>query len=98
MCEAFLASLHSAGHLEKRSTPQFYDPEAELFLNCRQVVGRCPIQGCASEHGYADECSLGHQYEPIELLDPRSTLSGKRPEMREVTNWCIDLNSFRQAL
>jgi methionyl-tRNA synthetase len=31
-------------------------------------------------------------------LDPVSTLSGKRPAMREVTNWYIDLGSFREPL
>ena len=30
-----------------------------MFLNGRQVTGRCPIPGCASERAYADECSLG---------------------------------------
>lgn len=93
-----LATLHRNGFLKKLSTPQFYDPDREIFLNGRQVEGRCPINGCGSEKAYADECSLGHQYEPKELLEPRSVLTGTRPEMRDVTNWYIDVPAFRELL
>ncbi|MBN2737583.1 MAG: class I tRNA ligase family protein [Spirochaetales bacterium] len=93
-----LKTLHKNGHLVKLSTRQFYDKEHETFLNGRQVLGQCPIQGCASEKGYADECDLGHQYEPHELLNPKSTLSGKKPEMKEVTNWYLRLPDFIENL
>jgi methionyl-tRNA synthetase len=93
-----MRTLHAAGHLQQRSTLQFYDPEAETFLNGRQVVGRCPIAGCKSEKAYAEECSLGHQFEPSELIAPRSTLSDQRPEMREVSNWYLPLEPFLAVL
>jgi methionyl-tRNA synthetase len=93
-----LETLHRNGWLVKRTTPQFYDAKRETFLNGRQVVGRCPIAGCQSEKGYADECSLGHQYEPKELIAPKSTLTGDVPEMRDVTNWYVPLDKFRDAL
>jgi methionyl-tRNA synthetase len=93
-----LETLHKNGHLVKRTTPQFYDAKRETFLNGRQVVGRCPIAGCQSEKGYADECSLGHQYEPKELIAPKSTLTGDVPEMRDVTNWYVPLEKFGDVL
>ncbi len=86
--------LYDHGSLVKDSTPQFFDPEIGVFLNGRQVVGKCPFEGCTSEHGYADECALGHQYAPSELLNPVSTLSGKTPELREVTNWYFKLDEY----
>ena len=95
---AVIESLYANGHLVKMSTSQFYDAEAGVFLNGRQVVGQCPITGCQSERGYADECSLGHQYMPADLINPRSTLSGKKPEMRDVTNWYLKLESFHKLL
>lgn len=98
MTDEFIRGLYENGHLVKLTTSQFYDPEAGTFLNGRQVVGRCPIEGCSSERGYADECSLGHQYMPADLIDPKSTLTGKRPEMRDVTNWYFKLDSFRELL
>jgi len=79
--------LMEKGGLEMLSTPQFYDEEAGVFLNGRQVIGRCPIAGCQSDKAYADECSLGHQYMPHELIDPISVVSGKKPAFRNVTNW-----------
>lgn len=89
-----LERLYKNGHLKKRSTPQFYDAKMNAFLNGRQVIGRCPIPGCKSEKAYADECELGHPYEPKDLIAPKSALSGETPEMKDVTNWYIDLADF----
>ncbi|MCR4956266.1 MAG: class I tRNA ligase family protein [Lachnospiraceae bacterium] len=91
-------NLYKNGHLTKMSTPQFFDPVKKVFINGRQVVGKCPIEGCCSEKGYADECDLGHQYSPSELIDPISTLSGEKPELREVTNWYFDLDECMDML
>ncbi|MFW6269047.1 MAG: class I tRNA ligase family protein [Bacillota bacterium] len=94
----FIKTLYNNGHLKKITTSQFYDPEKEVFLNGRQVIGECPIDGCTSEKAYADECSLGHQYMPQDLINPKSTLSGKKPEMRDVTNWYFKLDEFHKLL
>jgi methionyl-tRNA synthetase len=94
----FLQTLYDNGHLEKLATRQFYDPERETFLNGRQVLGTCPVEGCRSEKAYADECSLGHQYEPKDLINPKSVLSGETPEMREVANWYLKLPAFKPLL
>ncbi|MCL2741382.1 MAG: class I tRNA ligase family protein, partial [Oscillospiraceae bacterium] len=94
----FIVRLHENGCLLRMSSPQFYDPDLGVFLNGRQVVGQCPIQGCASEKGYADECSLGHQYMPTELLEPRSALTGKVPIMKDADNWYLDSERFRGLL
>ncbi len=96
--ENFIKALNENGHLQKRSTLQFYDAKAETFLNGRQVVGRCPVQGCKSENAYADECDLGHSYAPEDLIAPKSTLTGTTPQMRPVENWYFDLPSFTEFL
>lgn len=89
--EEIFNKLYENGYLKKMSTLQFYDEEKGVFLNGRQVLGKCPYEGCQSEKGYADECDLGHQYQPKELIDPISTLSGKKPVLREIGNWYFDL-------
>ncbi len=94
----FITTLYRNGWLEKLVTKQFYDTKYKCFLNGRQVVGKCPIENCQSEKGYADECDLGHQYMPEELIDPKSTLSGETPEMRDVTNWYFKLTEFNSLL
>ncbi len=91
-------TLLERGYLKQMSTPQFYDPEFHVLLNGRQVIGKCPIEGCCSEKGYADECDLGHQYAPSELIDPKSALSGKTPELREVQNWYFSLDDFTEVM
>ena len=96
--EAFIKKLHENGWLHKRSTLQFYDPQAGTFLNGRQVQGHCPVQGCKSEHAYADECDLGHSFAPEDLIAPKSSLTGVTPEMRPVENWYFDLPAFTEFL
>ena len=93
-----ISRLHERGYLRKLSTRQFYDTQAEQFLNGRQVIGRCPVQGCKSEKAYADECDLGHQFDPEELIAPVSQLTGTTPELRPVDNWYFDLPAFRDSL
>jgi len=98
MCGTLFSTLHAHGHLRKMSSSQFYDPKVGALLNGRQVVGRCPIPGCASEKAYADECALGHPYEPKELIEPRSTLTGETPELRAIENWYAQTVPFRGAI
>ncbi|MDE5764244.1 MAG: class I tRNA ligase family protein [Ruminococcus sp.] len=96
--DRFISSLYRKGQLDKITTMQFYDEEAGCFLNGRQVIGKCPVEGCTSEKGYADECDLGHQYMPENLLNPVSTLTGKTPSMKPVTNWYFKLRDYGQLM
>ena len=98
MSDYFLNTLHKNNHLIKLKGAQFFDTGRNVFLNGRQVLGRCPVEGCRSEKGYADECDLGHQYQPQELIDPRSTLTGMTPVLREAENWYVKMDSFLELL
>ncbi len=98
LTDELMQQWYENGYMEKMVTRQFYDAKAGQFLNGRQVVGRCPFENCNSDKGYADECSMGHQYMPEELIDPKSTLTGETPEMRDVTNWYIDLTKFQSLM
>lgn len=91
-------TLYKNGYIKKMSMPQFYDEEKKMFLNGRQVTGKCPIPGCTSEKAYADECSSGHQFLPSELINPVSCLSNKKPVLRNVENWYFDLEYFIHAI
>ncbi|MBR3283581.1 MAG: class I tRNA ligase family protein [Ruminococcus sp.] len=94
----FISSLYKKGQLNKITTMQFFDEKAGMFLNGRQVVGKCPVEGCTSEKGYADECDLGHQYMPENLINPVSTLTGETPTMKPVTNWYFKLRDYEQLM
>lgn len=85
--EEIFNTLFENGYIKKMSALQFYDEDKNTFLNGRQVIGKCPIAGCNSDKAYAEECSLGHQYMASELINPVSTLSGKKPILKSVDNW-----------
>lgn len=93
-----LQALYENDWLKPIDSKQFYDAQAGMFLNGRQVLGRCPVAGCKSENAYADECSLGHSYDPQDLIAPKSSVSGTVPEMKTVRNWYFDLPSYRKFL
>ncbi len=94
----FIERLYENGQLSKITTSQFFDEKMGVFLNGRQVIGKCPVEGCCSEKGYADECDLGHQYMPENLINPKSTLSGETPIMKDVTNWYFNLTDYNDLL
>ena len=98
MADAIMHRLYEKGTLTKRSTKQFYDTKAHTFLNGRQVIGRCPIKGCKSDKAYAEECELGHQFDPEELISPVSQLTGTKPELRPAPSWYFDLSKYQQFL
>lgn len=98
LSDKVVQALYDKKCLQKRSTLQFYDTEAHTFLNGRQVQGFCPIRGCKSEKAYADECDLGHQFDPQDLIKPISQLSGTTPELRPVENWYFDLPACENYL
>ena len=96
--EYFIKKLHEAGMVSVHSSWQFYDQKFDCLLNGRQVVGKCPIEGCQSEKGYADECDLGHQYLPQDLINPVSVLSGETPKLKKIENLYFDLEKCTPIL
>ena len=94
----FIEKLHDAGMVSTHSSWQFYDEKHKCLLNGRQVVGKCPIEGCQSEKGYADECDLGHQYLPQDLINPISALSGETPKLVQISNLYFGLEKCTDIL
>ena len=94
----FFEAMYKSGNLKKMSTEQFYDEEKGCFINGRQVIGECPIEGCKSTKAYSDECELGHQYLPKELKNPISTLSNTTPVLKSIDNWYLDMLKYKDAI
>jgi methionyl-tRNA synthetase len=90
-----LRGLRDHGYLEARTTEQFYDPVAERFLPDRYVEGTCPNCGAANARG--DQCdACGKTLDPIDLVEPRSKLSGATPEQRPTEHHFILLSKLQQ--
>ncbi len=97
LVERIWTALNEAGAVEARSIEQFFDPERNLFLPDRFIRGRCPK--CGAEDQYGDSCeACGATYDPTELVEPRSVLSGARPELKQTEHFFVGLEQFRASL
>ena len=73
--------LKRAGFIYTKTVEQFYDAVKGMFLPDRYIKGECPV--CHSKDQYGDTCEVcGSVYSPTDLINPYSTLSGTRPELR----------------
>ena len=80
-----------------KTEEQLYDPEAEMFLADRFVVGTCPV--CGFDEAYGDQCEqCGSTLSPTELEQPRSTLTDATPELKETTHWYLPLEEMQPKL
>ena len=87
----FFKTLHSKNVFVKRKSKQFFDVSANQFLADRYIQGTCPK--CGFKEAYGDQCeSCGATLSPLELIDPKSTISGKSPELKETSHWYLPLN------
>ena len=92
-----LRGLHRNGFLEARTTLQPFDPVAERFLPDRYVEGTCPR--CGSEGARGDQCdACGATLDPIDLVEPRSKLTGATPEQRETEHFFLLLPKLADRL
>jgi methionyl-tRNA synthetase len=97
LCEEFWQAIRKAGLVKERDVEQLYDPQAGTFLADRFVRGTCPKCGAPDQPG--DNCSkCGHHYSPTELINPRSTLSGATPEVRQSPHLFIELEKLHGFL
>lgn len=96
LCGQFWSSLREANLVTERSIEQLYDPEANTFLADRFVRGTCPKCGLTDQAG--DNCNCGHTYSPTELIDPKSTLSGATPVLKNATHLFVELEQLREFL
>ncbi len=91
------AALRAGGHIEEREVTQLFDPEAGIFLADRFVTGGCPR--CHTEGQYGDNCeACGATYEPGELTNPKSTITGAVPEERTHPHLFVKLEPFHEFL
>ncbi len=97
LTERFYAALEANDHIARRSIEQFYDPVKAMFLPDRYIQGECPKCGTADQYG--DNCEhCGATYAPTELKNPRSVVSGAKPELRESEHFFFKPGDFADVL
>ncbi|MEN0006800.1 MAG: methionine--tRNA ligase [Bacteroidota bacterium] len=93
----FTKLLEKGGELEEKTIEQYYDADFDQFLADRYIVGTCPR--CGHEEAYGDQCeNCGSDLSPTELINPRSTLSGKSPELKSTSHWYFRLDQHEAWL
>ncbi|WP_394392529.1 methionine--tRNA ligase [Shewanella woodyi] len=89
--------LRDAGFIKTRTISQLFDPEKSMFLPDRFVKGTCPK--CKSEDQYGDNCdNCGATYNPTDLINPKSAVSGATPVMKDSEHFFFDLPAFETML
>ncbi|MFZ7129237.1 methionine--tRNA ligase [Avibacterium avium] len=97
LAESIYNKLKENGFIKSRTISQLFDPEKQMFLPDRFVKGTCPK--CKSPDQYGDNCEVcSATYSPTELIDPRSTVSGATPVLKESEHFFFDLPSFEAML
>jgi len=97
LCNQIWAALLTQDMISQSSVAQLYDPVEKTFLADRFVKGNCPK--CDSPDQYGDSCDKCFStYSAMELKNPRSTLSGAVPELREAPHKFIQIEKQRPFL
>lgn len=85
------------GLLYPQTAEYLYDPEAERFLPDRYVEGTCPHCGYTEARG--DQCdSCGKTLDAVELINPRSKISGATPVLRPSEHFFLRLSALEERL
>jgi methionyl-tRNA synthetase len=80
--------------IETKTIEQFFDPQKNMFLPDRYIKGECPK--CHAADQYGDNCEVcGSVYAPTDLINPFSTLSGVRPELKNSEHFFFKLSDPR---
>jgi methionyl-tRNA synthetase len=95
--QEFFKKYYDQGLLAEKKSMQFYDEKAKMFLPDRYVEGTCPR--CGNEEARSDECEkCGSLYDPSELKNPKSKISGQTPVLKETSHWFFPLGRFQERL
>ncbi|MFN4083369.1 MAG: methionine--tRNA ligase [Bacteroidia bacterium] len=94
--QEFFLNLYNKGVFKEEVTKQYFDEEAKQFLADRYITGTCPR--CGNTSAYGDQCEkCGTSLNPTDLINPKSTLSGATPVLKETKNWFLPMGQIQQS-
>jgi len=97
MAQAFFKHLEAKGSFDVKTSEQFYDEKNNQFLADRYISGECP--NCGNPNAYGDQCErCGSTLSPSELINPKSTISGETPVMKETSHWFLPMDKHEDWL
>jgi methionyl-tRNA synthetase len=91
LAQGIYQRLKANGLIASRTIEQFYDPVKGMFLPDRYIKGECP--NCHAKDQYGDACEVcSSVYSPTDLINPYSTLTGAKPELRSSEHFFFKLS------
>ena len=97
LVELIWARLNDAGAVSQRTIAQYFDPNEGMFLPDRFIRGTCPK--CHAPDQAGDSCdACGASYDPTDLIDPHSAVSGATPILKDTEHFFVSLEQFQDAL
>jgi len=94
--QEFFKTLYDKKVFNEEITKQYYDESAKQFLADRYITGTCPR--CGNTNAYGDQCEkCGTSLNPTDLINPKSTLSGEKPVLRETKNWFLPMDEIQRS-
>ncbi|ATA91479.1 methionine--tRNA ligase [Capnocytophaga canimorsus] len=89
----FFKKLYDNGDFIEETTSQLFDEKANQFLADRFVIGTCPK--CSNEEAYGDQCEkCGTSLNATDLINPKSTLTGAKPILKQTKHWFLPLDRY----
>jgi methionyl-tRNA synthetase len=93
----FFKTLNEKGEFIEETSEQLYDAQANQFLADRFVIGTCPK--CGNEESYGDQCeNCGTSHNAIDLINPKSAITGNTPTLKETKHWFLPLDKHEAFL
>jgi methionyl-tRNA synthetase len=93
----FFRTLYNKGKFVEQTSEQYYDDEAKQFLADRYITGICPK--CGANNAYGDQCEVcGSTLSPLELINPKSAISGSVPVLKPTSHWYLPLDHYQEFL
>jgi methionyl-tRNA synthetase len=90
-------ALKANGKIATKTIEQFYDPVKNMFLPDRFIKGECPK--CHAKDQYGDSCEVcGATYNPTELIEAYSAVSGAAPVRKETEHHFFKLSDCEAFL
>lgn len=94
LSQEIYVKLREAGLIVTKVVERFYDPVKGMFLADRNIKGECPK--CGAKDQYGDNCEVcGAAYEPTELKNPYSALTGATPVLKPSEQYFFKLSDQR---
>ena len=93
----FFLKLHEKKVFDEKESYQYFDTKENQFLSDRYISGICP--SCDYKDAFGDQCEkCGKSLSPKDLLNPKSLLSGNKPELKNTKNWYLPMDKLQKKI